>query len=110
MTWLQLDPDKRYYSIGEVAELFSLNASTLRFWEKEFGFDLKKTRKGNRMYTPADIERIRLIHHLLKERGFTLEGAKKKLKENAADTARNAEAVARLQHIRSILTDLKNNL
>lgn len=110
MPWVELDPEKLYYSIGEVADLFDVNASTLRFWEKEFGFELKKTRKGNRQYTPKDIEKIRLIHHLVKERGFTLDGARKKMKDNTADVAKNSEAVARLQHIRSILMDLKENL
>ncbi len=76
-------PEKLYYSIGEVAVAFSVNTSLIRFWEKEFDvLQPKKNAKGNRKFTPKDIKNLELIYHLVKERGFTLEGAKTHLKEN----------------------------
>ena len=73
---------KLFYKISEVAEIFDINISAVRFWEKEFDIlKPKKNKKGNRLFTHKDIENIKIIHYLLKERGFTVEGAKKKLKE-----------------------------
>lgn len=73
-------PEKRYYKIGEVAKAFNLNASHIRFWEKEFDIiKPKKNAKGNRMFTQEDIKNFKLIYNLVKERGFTLEGAKKQI-------------------------------
>ena len=75
--------EKLFYKISEAAEMFSVNISAIRFWEKEFEIlKPKKNKKGNRLFTPKDIKNLKIIHHLLKERGFTVEGAKKKLKEN----------------------------
>ena len=75
-------PEKRYYGIGEVAKAFGVNTSLIRFWEKEFDvLQPKKNAKGNRKFTPQDIQNLQLIYHLVKERGFTLEGAKIHLKE-----------------------------
>ena len=73
--------EKLYYSIGEVADMFRVNVSLLRFWEKEFDIlKPKKNKKGNRMFTTKDLDNLKIIYHLVKERGYTLEGAKKKLK------------------------------
>ena len=73
--------EKLFYKISEVAEIFDINISAVRFWEKEFDIlKPKKNKKGNRLFTPKDIENIKIIHYLLKERGFTVEGAKKKIK------------------------------
>src|SRR5690554_7362052 len=75
-------PDKRYYSIGEVAKAFDVNTSLIRFWEKEFDvLKPRKNAKGNRMFTPDDIKNLQLIYHLVKERGYTLDGAKDYLKK-----------------------------
>lgn len=75
-------PEKRYYKIGEVADAFGVNASLIRFWEKEFKvIKPKKNAKGNRLFTKEDIENFKLIYNLVKERGFTLDGAKQKLKK-----------------------------
>ena len=75
-------PEKRYYSIGEVAKAFDVNASLIRFWDSEFDIlKPKKNAKGNRMFTPEDVKNLQLIYHLVKERGFTLEGARTHLKE-----------------------------
>jgi len=103
--------DKLYFSIGEVATMFNVNTSLIRFWEKEFDI-LKptKNKKGNRMFTRRDVENLKLIYHLVKERGYTLDGAKKKLKYNKDDVGRDAEIVASLQKIRSFLMEISNEL
>ncbi|MBJ11177.1 MAG: MerR family transcriptional regulator [Flavobacteriales bacterium] len=103
--------EKLYYSIGEVADLFEVNISLLRFWEKEFDIlKPKKNKKGNRMFTTKDLNNLKIIYHLVKERGYTLEGAKKKLKENKDDTINNIEIVNRLKDIRQFLVKLKEQL
>ncbi len=103
--------EKLYYSIGEVSKILNVNVSLVRFWEKEFDIlQPKKNKKGNRMFTAADFENLKLIFHLVKERGFTLEGAKNKLKENKEDTINNFEIISRLKEIRSFLVDLKEGL
>ena len=103
--------EKLYYSIGEVAKILNVNVSLVRFWEKEFDIlQPKKNKKGNRMFTVTDFENLKLIFHLVKERGFTLEGAKNKLKENKEDTINNFGIISRLKEIRSFLVDLKEGL
>ncbi len=102
---------KLYYSIGEVAEMFEVNTSLIRFWEKEFKtIQPKKNKKGNRMFTPKDIEQLRVIYHLLKERGFTIEGAKRKLKDNKEETINTTELVNKLRYVRAELEKIKNQL
>jgi DNA-binding transcriptional MerR regulator len=102
---------KLYYTIGEVAAMFGENTSLIRFWEKEFDIiQPKKNKKGNRLFTPQDLENLKIIHHLVKERGFTLAGAKKKLGENRADAAQNAEVVEKLKEIRGFLVELRDSL
>jgi Predicted transcriptional regulators len=99
--------DKLYYSISEVAAMFNLNESSLRFWEKEFDIiDPRKTDRGTRYYDKKDIDNISLIYHLLKEKGMTLAGAKKKLKENKEGTAKTHEIVKRLKEIRQEIIDI----
>ncbi|MDX1721074.1 MAG: MerR family transcriptional regulator, partial [Salegentibacter mishustinae] len=93
-------PDKRYYGIGEVAEAFKVNTSLIRFWEKEFDvIQPKKNAKGNRKFTPEDIKNLELIYHLVKERGFTLEGAKTHLKEEKHKTLSNFEIIRKLEGV-----------
>ena len=103
--------EKVFYSIGEVADLFGVNTSNIRFWENEFDI-LKphKNNKGNRMFTNDDIENLKIIYHLLKERGMTIKGAQKKLKENKEDTLQNFEVVNRLQEIRKMLVEIKEEM
>lgn len=102
---------KLYYTISEVANMFDVNTSLIRFWEKEFEvLQPKKNKKGNRMFTSEDIENLKVIYHLVKERGFTLDGAKQKLKENKTDVVNNTEIVERLEKVKSYLLELKNNL
>jgi len=109
--YIELSPDKRYYSIGEVAKAFDVNASLIRFWDKEFDIlKPKKNAKGNRMFTPEDVKNLKLIYHLVKERGFTLEGAKTHLKEGQKKTLDKFEIISKLETIRTQLTNIKNQL
>ncbi|MDT0691118.1 MerR family transcriptional regulator [Salegentibacter sp. F188] len=104
-------PEKRYYNIGEVAEAFKVNTSLIRFWEKEFDvIKPKKNAKGNRKFTPEDIKNLELIFHLVKERGFTLEGAKIHLKEEKHQTLTNFEIIRKLEGIKATLINIKNQL
>lgn len=103
--------EKIFYSIGEVAEMFGVNTSNIRFWENNFDI-LKphKNAKGNRLFTKEDIENMKIIYHLLRERGMTIKGAQMKLKDNKEDTVNNIEVVNRLQEIRKMLLDIKDEL
>ncbi len=104
-------PEKLYYGIGEVAEAFGVNTSLIRFWEKEFDvIKPKKNAKGNRKFTREDIKNLELIYHLVKERGFTLEGAKTHLKEESTKTLSNFEIIRKLEQVKSELIKLKNQL
>ncbi len=108
---LNLSPDKRYYSIGELAKAFNVNASLLRFWDKEFDIlKPRKNAKGNRMFTPEDVKNIQLIFHLVKERGFTLEGAKIHLKEGQKKTLDKFEIINKLEGIKAQLMNIKGEL
>jgi DNA-binding transcriptional MerR regulator len=103
--------EKVYYSIGEVADLFEVRPSLIRFWEKEFDIlKPQKNKKGNRLFTRQDIANLRLIFHLVKERGYTLQGAKDKLKQNREDVERRVEIVDSLYKIRNFLDELKKEL
>lgn len=104
-------PEKRYYKIGEVAKAFNVNASLVRFWEKEFDIiKPKKNAKGNRLFTPDDITNFKMIYNLVKERGFTLDGAKQKLKKNPDSTINNHELITRLESVKAELIKIKNQL
>ncbi len=111
MPYKKREIEKVYYRIGEVADMFSVNQSLIRFWEKEF--DIIKpyrNKKGNRFFTKKDIDNFHLIFHLVKERGFTLQGAREKLKANPEETTDHAEVVRNLQKIKGFLLDLKQEL
>ncbi|WP_297796991.1 MerR family transcriptional regulator [uncultured Eudoraea sp.] len=104
-------PEKRYYGIGEVARAFNVNTSLIRFWEKEFDvIQPKKNAKGNRKFTPKDVYNIQLIYHLVKERGFTLEGAKTHLREERQKTLSNFEIIQKLEGIKAELIKIKSQL
>lgn len=104
-------PEKRYYGIGEVARAFDVNTSLIRFWEKEFDvLQPKKNAKGNRKFTPEDIKNLELIYHLVKERGFTLEGAKTHLKENKHKTLTKYEIIRKLERVKAELIKIKDQL
>jgi DNA-binding transcriptional MerR regulator len=107
MPYKEVKVEKLYYSIGEVAKMFDVNTSLIRFWEKEFDIiKPKKNKKGNRLFTKKDIDNFHIIYHLVKEQGMTLKGAKKKMKENKEDTEHNFEIVRSLEQIKEMLTDL----
>ena len=107
MPYKEIKVEKLYYSIGEVAKMFDVNTSLIRFWEKEFDIiKPKKNKKGNRLFTKRDIDNFHIIYHLVKEKGMTLKGAKKKMKENKEDTEHNFEIVRSLEQIKEMLTDL----
>lgn len=101
-------PDKLYYSIGEVATAFGVNSSLIRFWEKEFEIiSPKKDTKGSRKFSSDDVKKLQLIYHLVKEQGFTLEGARQRLKDEKQKTLSNFEIVAKLEKVKRELVALK---
>ena len=103
--------EKIYYTIGEVAELFEVNQSLIRFWEKEFDIlKPQKNKKGNRLFTKTDLDNLRLIYHLVKERGYTLQGAKEKLRQNREDVINAMEIIDSLNKVKGFLLDLKKEL
>ena len=102
-----------YYTMGEVAEMFDVNASLIRHWESKFScLRPHKNKKGNRLFSPEDIERLKQIYHLVKERGMTLEGANKVMRASAktADLSRDTEMLERLQRIRAALVEVREEL
>ena len=102
---------KLYYTIGEVAKMFEVKTSLIRFWEKEFDIiKPKKNKKGNRLFTKEDVDHFYIIYHLVKERGYTLEGAKKKLRQNKPDTLNQVEVVRALNKVKDFLLELKTQL
>ena len=111
MPYKEKPTEKLFYKIGDVAKIFEVNVSLIRFWEKEFDIlKPKKNKKGNRLFTKKDLNNLKVIYHLVKERGFTLEGAKMKLKENKKDTINNFEIVNHLKDIRGFLVKIREEL
>lgn len=103
-------PDKLYYSIGEVAKAFDVNTSLIRYWEKEFPIiKPKKNRKGNRYFTPEDISHLKMIYHLVKEKGYTLDGARVSLTTNSK-ISETVSMIDRLQFVKAELIKLKEGL
>lgn len=103
--------EKMYYSIGEVATMFEVNASLIRFWEKEFEIlQPKKNTKGNRKFDKSDIENLRLIYHLVKEKGHKLDAAKVIIRKSPRAAKEKMEAIQSLQNVRNFLVELKQNL
>ena len=108
---IDLPKEKLYFSIGELAKAFDVNASLILFWDKEFDIlKPKKNAKGNRMFTQEDVKNLQLIFHLVKERGFTLEGAKTHLKEGQKKTLDKFEIITRLEGIKAQLQEIKGGL
>ena len=103
--------EKKYYAIGEVASMINVATSLIRFWESEFDIiKPKKNRKGNRQFTKEDIENVKMIYHLVKVRGFTLQGAKDMLKNKSDDVKNKVEIIDSLTKVRSFLVDLRKNI
>lgn len=108
---IELPENKRYYSMGELAKAFDVNASLIRFWDKEFDIlKPKKNAKGNRMFTPEDVNNLKMIYHLVKERGFTLDGAKAHLKDGQKKKLDSFDIISKLEAIKAQLTQIKNEL
>lgn len=102
---------KVYYTIGEVADMFDVNTSLIRYWEKEFDIiKPQKNKKGNRLFRQEDIDNFYVIYHLVKELGFTLQGAKEKIQKNKQETINSIEAVKTLKRIKEFLIELKKEL
>ena len=111
MAYKEKEIEKLYYSIGEVAEIFNVAPSLIRFWESEF--DLikpKKNRKGNRQFTKEDIDNVRTIYHLVKEKGFTLQGAKDMLRNDTQAVKDKMEMLDSLRRVRSFLMEMRDKL
>jgi DNA-binding transcriptional MerR regulator len=111
MAYKEKEIEKLYYSIGEVAEQFNVAPSLIRFWESEF--DLirpKKNRKGNRQFTKEDIDNVRTIYHLVKEKGFTLQGAKEMLRNDNSAVKDKIEMIDSLKSVRRFLIELREKL
>jgi len=111
MAYKEKEIEKLYYSIGEVAEQFNVAPSLIRFWESEF--DLirpKKNRKGNRQFTKEDIDNVRTIYHLVKEKGFTLQGAKEMLRNDNSSVKDKIEMIDSLKSVRRFLVELRDKL
>jgi DNA-binding transcriptional MerR regulator len=103
--------EKIFYSIGEVADIIGENQSLIRYWENNFeALKPHKNKKGTRLFTKEDIETIKLIHHLVKQRGLTIKGAQQKLKDNREETIHNFEIVQRLQDVRKQLVEIRDEM
>jgi DNA-binding transcriptional MerR regulator len=111
MAYKEKEIEKIYYSIGEVAEMFNVAPSLIRFWESEFELiQPKKNRKGNRQFTKEDIENVRTIYHLVKEKGFTLQGAKEMLRNDSQAVKDKMEMISSLKRVRQFLTEVREKL
>jgi DNA-binding transcriptional MerR regulator len=111
MPYKETKVEKLFYSIGEVAEILDVPVSTVRFWENEFDI-LKpmKNKKGNRLFTPADLRNLRIIHRLVRQEGMTLTGVRKKLSEKLEDTDRMFEINERLEKVKGMLIDIRDSI
>ncbi|GCC50540.1 MerR family transcriptional regulator [Chryseotalea sanaruensis] len=111
MAYKEKEIEKLYYSIGEVAEIFNVAPSLIRFWETEFDvIKPKKNRKGNRQFTREDIDNVRTIYHLVKEKGFTLQGAKEMLRNDNQSVRDKMELLDSLKNVRNFLVELREKL
>lgn len=103
--------EKKYYTIGEVAEELNVATSLIRFWEGEFDIiKPKKNRKGNRQFTPEDIKNVKLIYHLVKEKGYTLQGARDFIKNDVNTALSKIELIDSLKRVKSFLTNLRDDI
>lgn len=111
MPYKDKEIEKIYYPIGEVASLFGVNTSLIRFWEKEFDvIRPRKNKKGNRLFTKEDLENFRIIYDLVKKQGYTLDGAKQKLKESVGNVPKNDQIYEKLETIKTGLLELYKKL
>ncbi|MGB4773839.1 MAG: MerR family transcriptional regulator [Daejeonella sp.] len=111
MPYKERDITKLYYTMGEVTKLFDVNASQIRFYEREFDIlQPKKNKKGNRLFTPDDVENLKIIFTLVKEKGYTLQGAKDFLKSNKSEVKENQKVIDSLERLKQFLLEVKEQL
>jgi DNA-binding transcriptional MerR regulator len=111
MPYKEREINKMYYTMGEVTEMFGVNASQIRFYEKEFDvLQPKKNKKGNRLFTPEDLENLKIIFHLVNEKGFTLKGAKEHLKTNSGEAKENQKVISSLERLKDFLIKLNDEI
>lgn len=111
MPYKDRDITKLYYTMGEVTQMFDVNASQIRFYEKEFDIlQPKKNKKGNRLFTPEDVENLKIIFSLVKDKGFTLHGAKDYLKQNKSEIKENQKVIDSLERLKQFLLEVKDQL
>jgi DNA-binding transcriptional MerR regulator len=111
MPYKERDITKLYYSMGDVTRMFDVNASQIRFYEREFEIlQPKKNKKGNRLFSPDDVENLKIIFTLLKEKGFTLQGAKDHLKNNKGEVKENQKVIDSLERLKQFLLEVREQL
>jgi DNA-binding transcriptional MerR regulator len=111
MPYKEREISKMYYTMGEVAILFDVNQSLIRFYEKEFDIlQPKKNKKGNRYFTPEDIDHLKIIFNLIREKGYTLNGAKEYLKSNISGTKDNQRVISSLENLKKFLIEVRDEL
>ncbi|GGF07561.1 MerR family transcriptional regulator [Hymenobacter cavernae] len=111
MPYKEHEIEKQYFTIGEVAAQFNVAPSLIRFWETEFDeLRPRKSKKGNRLYTPQDIDTFRTIYHLVKERGYTIPGARDMLKQKGPQLKEKIDVIQSLERMRGFLVSLKKEI
>ena len=111
MPYKEKEIEKKYFTIGEVADELNVATSLIRFWESEFDIiKPKKNRKGNRQFTKEDIKNVKLIYHLVKEKGYTLQGARDFIKTGVDEANIKIELIESLKNVRAFLSQVKNEL
>ena len=111
MPYKEREITKMYYTMGEVAILFDVNQSLIRFYEKEFDvLTPKKNKKGNRYFTPEDIENLKIIFNLIRDKGYTLNGAKEYLKNNLTDGKDSQKVITSLENLKKFLLEVRDQL
>lgn len=111
MPYKERDINKMYYSMGEVSELFDVNQSLIRFYEKEFDIlQPKKNKKGNRYFTPEDVENLKIILNLIRDKGYTLNGAREYLKNNMTASKDSQRVINSLENLKKFLLEVRDQL
>src|ERR1700750_2726856 len=111
MPYKEREITKMYYTMGEVSAMFDVNASMIRFYEKEFDvLKPKKNKKGNRLFTPEDVENLKIIFHLIRDKGYTLNGAKDHLKSNMTETKDSQRVISSLENLKKFLLEVRDQL
>ena len=110
MPYKDREIEKLYYTMGEVTQLFDVNASQIRYYEREFEILPKKNKKGNRLFSPEDVENLKIIFSLVKDKGFTLQGAKDHLRSNKSEVKENQKVIDSLERLKQFLLEVKEKL